>query len=305
AISANSVQAAPLGLSKAAASVALAKSAALGGSTLIKGALKVMFWTKAKTAVVIGVGVLLAAGGAVVVQRVAVAQTAPAQAVDPSWANDPKSWELNSRTLQSLPPSAFILRTTQFSGNGGGVGAGGRRLVRNASVQALLADAYNFSELRMVLPSDMPMERFDFLSTMSRDWKPELRDQIKKRFLLVAHKENREMDVFRLRVKNSNPPNLKKHNRVDESSSWTGNVQSMEIQNQSLDGFVGSIESNMGQPVLNETGLSGNYDLQLQWKPKLGESEKEAFRRALLEQLGLELVPDRAPIEELVVEKLR
>jgi len=143
------------------------------------------------------------------------------------------------------------------------------------------------------------------LSTMSIDWKPELRDQIKKRFLLVAHKENREMDVFRLRVKNSNPPNLKKHNRVDESSSWTGNVQSMEIQNQSLDGFVGSIESNMGQPVLNETGLSGNYDLQLQWKPKLGESEKEAFRRALLEQLGLELVPDRAPIEELVVEKLR
>ena len=44
--------------------VALAKGAAASGSTLtlIKGALKIMAWTKAKTAIVVGVGVLLAAG---------------------------------------------------------------------------------------------------------------------------------------------------------------------------------------------------------------------------------------------------
>jgi RNA polymerase sigma factor (sigma-70 family) len=64
AISANSVQAAPAVLAKAATAVAFAKGATASTSTLtlIKGALKVMAWTKAKTAIVIGVGVLLVAG---------------------------------------------------------------------------------------------------------------------------------------------------------------------------------------------------------------------------------------------------
>jgi len=66
AISANSVQAAPALLAKTATAVAITKGAAASGSTLtlIKGALKLMAWTKAKTAIVAGMGVLLAAGTA-------------------------------------------------------------------------------------------------------------------------------------------------------------------------------------------------------------------------------------------------
>ena len=71
AIAANSVQAAPAALAKAVTVVAVAKGAAASTSTLtlIKGALKLMAWTKAKT-VVAGVGILLAAGtGAVIVNN--------------------------------------------------------------------------------------------------------------------------------------------------------------------------------------------------------------------------------------------
>jgi RNA polymerase sigma factor (sigma-70 family) len=71
AISANSVQAAPVALAKSVAVVAIAKGAAAGGSTLtlIKGALKIMAWTKAKTAIVAGAVVLLAAGTTTVTVR--------------------------------------------------------------------------------------------------------------------------------------------------------------------------------------------------------------------------------------------
>jgi RNA polymerase sigma factor (sigma-70 family) len=63
ALSTNSVQAAPVTLAKAATAVAVAKGATASTSTLtlIKGALKIMTWTKAKTAIVVGVGVLLVA----------------------------------------------------------------------------------------------------------------------------------------------------------------------------------------------------------------------------------------------------
>jgi RNA polymerase sigma factor (sigma-70 family) len=64
AISANSVQAAPVALAKSVTAVAMAKGAAASGSalTLIKGALKIMAWTKAKTAIVASAGALLVAG---------------------------------------------------------------------------------------------------------------------------------------------------------------------------------------------------------------------------------------------------
>jgi RNA polymerase sigma factor (sigma-70 family) len=60
-VSAYSVQAAPLGLAKSVTVVAAAKGAAVTGSvlTLVNGALKLMAWSKMKTAVVLGVGVLL------------------------------------------------------------------------------------------------------------------------------------------------------------------------------------------------------------------------------------------------------
>jgi RNA polymerase sigma factor (sigma-70 family) len=64
AVAANSVQAAPSGLANTISAIALAKGASAGGSTLtlVKGALKIMLWTKAKTAIVAGVAVILAVG---------------------------------------------------------------------------------------------------------------------------------------------------------------------------------------------------------------------------------------------------
>jgi len=64
AISGNSVQAAPAALINSAAAVTIAKGTAASASTLtlIKGALKIMAWTKAKTAIVASACVLLAAG---------------------------------------------------------------------------------------------------------------------------------------------------------------------------------------------------------------------------------------------------
>jgi RNA polymerase sigma factor (sigma-70 family) len=76
AISLNSVQAAPASLAKTATAVALAKGASAPASTLtlVKGALKIMAWSKAKTAIVIGAVVFLATGTTTLV--VVKAQTA-------------------------------------------------------------------------------------------------------------------------------------------------------------------------------------------------------------------------------------
>jgi len=64
AISAHSVHAAPAALANSVTAVAVAKGAAASGSTLtlIKGALKIMAWTKAKTVIVVGIAAILTVG---------------------------------------------------------------------------------------------------------------------------------------------------------------------------------------------------------------------------------------------------
>ncbi len=71
AVGANSVQAAPVALVKATTALALSKGAAASTSTLtiLKGALKIMAWTKTKTVIVVAAVALLGAGTATVVVR--------------------------------------------------------------------------------------------------------------------------------------------------------------------------------------------------------------------------------------------
>jgi len=79
-ISANSVQAAPVALAKAVTAVAIAKgaTASLSTLTLIKGALELMAWTKAKTTIALGVVAILAATSTTVIGiKVVSAHRAP------------------------------------------------------------------------------------------------------------------------------------------------------------------------------------------------------------------------------------
>jgi len=73
AISANSIQMAPAALAATVTAAAVAKGAGASASTLtlIKGALKIMAWTKAKSAIALGVCALVAAGGSGVLMHTA------------------------------------------------------------------------------------------------------------------------------------------------------------------------------------------------------------------------------------------
>ena len=86
AISANSVQAAPVALAKSVTAAAITKGAADSGSTLtlIKGALKLMAWTKMKTAIVVGACILLTAGTATTI--VICTQPRPVLGIPKDWS---------------------------------------------------------------------------------------------------------------------------------------------------------------------------------------------------------------------------
>ena len=304
AVSASSVQAAPVGLAATISTVAITKGAAAGGSTLalVKGALKIMAWTKMKTAVVVG-ATILATGTmtTVVVNRVVHPKLS---ATDLSWADNPKYWELNSMVLEKLPP-VFILRATRFPNSGGRVQSGNRTMGVNHSVRDLLDNAYGYDWLRIV-STELPSEKYDFLITLPSDPWQSLRTELQKQLGLTTHKELREVAVLQLRSKTAEHPGLKDSTRKQTFSytkpgEWSGG-------NLPISSIAYRLEGEFGQIVTDHTGITGRYDFTFSWKWNQGldkADEQERIRQALLVQLGLELVPSREPVEMLVVEKVK
>jgi RNA polymerase sigma factor (sigma-70 family) len=85
-LSASSICIAPAALAKSATAMAIAKGATASTSTLIliKGALKIMAWTKAKTAIVFTAGLLLTFGTATT--TIILIQRQPVQAIPKGWS---------------------------------------------------------------------------------------------------------------------------------------------------------------------------------------------------------------------------
>ncbi len=308
AISVNSIQTAPAALVKATTVAALAHGAAAGSSTLtlIKGALKIMAWTNAKTAMVVGAGVLLATGTtAVIVQKTIF--PGPAQIYEQIMRHPDSS---SAPNLEKAPP-VVLVRPTRYPNNGGGIWTtSGKGVYVNGPLSDMIGWAYDLGQPRMILPDDVPAGRFDYLNTVAHNQNQSLRKKLKEQFGLVAHREIRDADVFLLKVKHATQlaAHLSQGGRAENYGTGDGKVQKRILTNQKMTTLAELAESFYDKPTLDRTGTSKHYDYSFQWNEKLLASSGDRMKylqqvlSTKLDELGLELVPSREPIEMLVVE---
>jgi uncharacterized protein (TIGR03435 family) len=73
-----------------------------------------------------------------------------------------------------------------------------------------------------------------------------------------------------------------------------------------LSALVFQLSSQLGRPVVDKTGLTGKYDITLQWTPDQGPASEDAsgssIFTAVQEQLGLKLNSTKGPVETLVID---
>jgi uncharacterized protein (TIGR03435 family) len=89
--------------------------------------------------------------------------------------------------------------------------------------------------------------------------------------------------------------------------------QRMPIQN-----LCNALANQLGRPVVNHTGLEGNFDYKMEWTPDPSPSIPSdspegaaaadpggpSLAAALLEQLGLRLESKKAPVEIIVIDRV-
>ncbi len=295
AVSAHSIQAAPVALTKSITAVAVTKGVAVSSSTLtlIKGALKIMAWTKAKTVIVIGTSVLLAAGTTTVTIKEIEARDA--------W----RVWPGDFAALDRVPPQVRIL-PAKFPGGWNGSNRG-KMMGIGVPVESLAQVAYaspserNWDNARTIVSANVPRGRYDFIANLPTGSWIALQKEMERKLGVVGRRETRETDVLQLTVKRPDAPGLKP-SKSREAGYFGGNGE-LNVTGSTMDEVAVFLErQDLGLPVVDHTGLTGKFDFDLKWNRN--DPEHDNLKQALLDQLGLELVPGSESIELLIVEKV-
>ena len=317
AVSAHSVQAAPLDLATAVAVAATKASAvALPTLTLVKGTLNLMAWTKAKTAIVVAAGVLLVGGTGITTlalmkwnaYRAHHGLSNNSNALDPDWWRNPTN---NYATLEFKAPQVGILpqKFPNMQNILHGSPDGLKWVGIGVPVQTIAWIAYDSRPGRIVFDTPRPTERYDFITSLEQQPLEALQQELKTTLGFTGRREMRETDVFFLKIQSPDAPGLNTAT-VRGPQNWRRAGQfycddvPLSSTNRALQGLAGFLEQAFNRPVVDQTGLTQHFNIDLRWDAR-HPRQREAVKEAMLNQLGLKLVPGRESVEMLVMEKIQ
>ena len=203
----------------------------------------------------------------------------------------------------------------------------------NVPLRAIVQFAYNINTPSRIVghPDWTNVERFDIQArppegvTGVEQMRPMLQALLADRFKMAAHLEKRELQSYALvkaRSDGALGPNLKPSTAV--CLGPRGEKSPLAIQCGVQGGAAGGarlvgvpmaqlaplISLVVGRPVVDRTGLIGNYDIELRFsgEPAPGapppSSDAPSIFTALQEQLGLKLDAERETVEVLVIDRI-
>jgi uncharacterized protein (TIGR03435 family) len=195
----------------------------------------------------------------------------------------------------------------------------------NIPLRELLASAYGIkSDLIFKVPGPIDAARFDIDAKIvpspsapekltDRERPGMLKAMLADRFGIKAHAEVKTLPGFDLVVArsglkiNPTPPS-------DAASDSGAHIHpaALTANNITMAQLAGTLTSIVHRQVIDKTGLSGNYDVDLKWTPDDADSSESStdapanaaptIFTAIEEQLGLKLEPAKGPVETLVID---
>jgi len=195
----------------------------------------------------------------------------------------------------------------------------GSLIIVNVSLKRCIGMAYGVAEGRDYLfsgPAWLDTERFD----ISAKFPPEtsnaqvllmLQRLLDERFNLSLHHESKDFSVYALVVGKNG---AKLHPAAAPGGSYkfraqSGHAAGFSVSMPMFADRLSRPDFQLGRQVVDFTGLTGTFDLTLDWKPETGQAEnpsdnasEASIYTAIQEQLGLRLEPRKIALEVLVVE---
>ena len=136
--------------------------------------------------------------------------------------------------------------------------------------------------------------------------RPRLQELLRQRFHLVVHTETRHVRGFALNVAKGGPH--LKPTTGEHFPGWKTNVSagSMRGVNWSMPILAQYLTSAAGFPVVDQTGLSGSYDVSFSYEndPNKPDSSLQPLAEALKQATGLLLRPQLVPVMMIAIDSV-
>ena len=191
----------------------------------------------------------------------------------------------------------------------------GTRLNAQMSARHLIRDAFAVKDFQILGgPAWLGNNNYDFIATTpvpiemnDESLQPYLQSLLADRFQLKYHRETRESPVYFL-VAAKTGPKLTKHTGaggtgMDENGGK--DKATMSATNLTMAGLASWLAREMDRPVIDHTGIDGDFDVKLEWSPEqISASSGPSIFTALQEQLGLRLESGKGPVEMIVIDSI-
>ncbi|HEY4363612.1 MAG TPA: TIGR03435 family protein [Bryobacteraceae bacterium] len=215
-------------------------------------------------------------------------------------------------------------------------GAGAVLSGRNIPALGWIQIAYGVKDFQIAGPAWISSEKFDIDAKPAQPASaPQMLAMLKSlladRFHLTLHHETKQLPVYDLVVARRG---LKMKPSKDQSP-WAGDFPNGSPDGRPTTGggpselapgrlagkavpmtiIVNLLAGPLGRPVVNKTGLTGRFDLDLRYTPGSGQAPSgdtapdddprtASLFTSLQEQLGLKLEPSKGPVDVLVIDHI-
>jgi len=138
--------------------------------------------------------------------------------------------------------------------------------------------------------------------TLNRDQlKVAIQALLADRFKLKFHRETKDLPIYSL-VVGKNGPKLTRNIDAPGPGATIGSGQ-LKGSKISMSLLADLLAQLLDRTVLDDTGISGNFDVKLNWGPgQTADMDGPSIFTALQEQLGLKLNAQKGPVEILVID---
>jgi uncharacterized protein (TIGR03435 family) len=131
---------------------------------------------------------------------------------------------------------------------------------------------------------------------------PLLRQLLQRRFHLSTHREQKVVTGYAVVIAKGTPKLQTSKGDPTLINIFPEKVIARPV---SMKTFAATLSIPSGRPVVDKTGLTGTYDVDLSYAPANdSNSSLPDLFTALQEQLGLKLESQKVPIEMLVIDHL-
>jgi uncharacterized protein (TIGR03435 family) len=169
------------------------------------------------------------------------------------------------------------------------------------TLKQAIATAYDIPAVRVIAPEWLAQTRYSINAVVgveaSESFRPLLQEELKKRLHLETHLEGRPFDVFVLTA--TGKPRLERAH--GEGTSIRISKTGAQFTEASMQGLVSALQSILGKPVIDETGLTGTFNLEFDW----GNDRVASVTATLRDRFGLQLSAGKREMEALIVDSVR